>query len=324
MIQLWVSDSTSMRGLVPATANRIPREIATMNSELEQAKKDVATYLKGDHVAEERLMNACRVLNQQNSDAVRRLRESMLADSQRAVVCMRFLANLAEFCEMSSRERLQEMPELVLHVFDCDDCRQAVWAIKRGQIWSKISSTTTPIVSLAQTTIKDLTTCVRFTLDKVNGMLTWDQECELLFGNARPAMAMTMGKAPGMDNASDESCVRTEPEPVLRKEWCITDDETGFAFRFCTRPKPGSDVTILELGLLKASGEPVPHSQVGVEVTNDETSELHASCPLDLLDDAPLELGLGRWSVELRYGEPPNKNRWRFHFEFQPQMMAGI
>lgn len=286
-----------------------------MNDNASHASRQLADYLVGKPVPKPALDQACRDLNT-TPDDVEAFRRALSSEPMHlSAACFQFQANAAEFCDMPGRVRNREMPDLVAHVFRCDHCRRLFQIVKHDRMWEKTVAAASAAVSLAQTSIKNLTARVRFTLDSVSGMLVWDQESEWMFGEPRAAVASTMGRPAG-------DAVADAPTPALRVGWSVTDDETGYTFRFRGQGKPRTDRTIIELEILDPGQHPIDHNLIGIEVTREETGDIHMSCPLDLLDEAPLELGPGQWAIEIRCGDPPNKHRWMFHFEFQAQASA--
>jgi hypothetical protein len=170
-----------------------------------------------------------------------------------------------------------------------------------------------------------MTTSFQIAVDKVGGLLTLDPESDLAFGRPVPVLGGVPMSAPpermSLIQVSGE--LAGQESGLLRKEWTVPDDETGYAFHFCSRVKPGSEVSILEIDVVEATGRTVPHTEIGLEVVNEDTNRTLASCPLVDFDEIPLELPVGRWRMKFLYGRPPKVFKWEFRLEVLPRSHGG-
>jgi hypothetical protein len=90
---------------------------------LDDAKKIMASYLTGDTVTNDDLVDACETLNRGDRGYIEFLEEEFGLPDATPDLCEVFADRVAEFGEMSEAERRAELPELAAHVEACAECQ---------------------------------------------------------------------------------------------------------------------------------------------------------------------------------------------------------
>ena len=269
---------------------------------LAEAARIVTAFAAGDEVEATILRQAISALRDRDPSWAEHLRRRICAEAD-TDVCDLFLANLAEFCEMTAEERISQMPDLVDHICSCDNCRRSYRTMHRRWI----------VVESAMYNVqKELAAAFRIVVDKASRKLSGDADTEILFGTPSLAYAVPMGASTIRSPVLAEDI---NTEPALRKEWVFADEESGFSIRLVGVVKPEAEVLAISGQLVSASGQTVLGKDVLLEVREADCDRLVISGKLGDFLDIPLELPVGNWVIGCQYNSSGTHLAWKLLVE---------
>ena len=258
-----------------------------MQTDITNARETILRYLTGKHIDPATLENAYELLKCGSPGSLGELRQAMGIVPDIPADCLLCRNNMAELCSMSPRERASEMPEMVVHVRTCEDCRSRFRMAR--ELWRDISST-------AAGSVRELSNTVRIVVENGRQWLQIDADTELAFGTLATARGVAMG-VPG--------------EGTVRQEWRAEDDETGYSFLFTAFISPGSGHVALQCEVIDPNGDFVTPGDVHIDVYDQKSDSRLVAGTLDDFDEDLLELPPGEWSLLFSCGTVEEPREWR-------------
>lgn len=252
----------------------------------DEARRTIASYLTGQRVRGEDLERAWAIARS-DADHLRHLTREFGMEEHWISDCDVFRSSIAEFSEMSRREREREAPELLQHAEVCEACRRAYWDFR--PLW--ISEATHAVAAKGRTIIRELAERIRLAVDAAGRLLELGPGPQSV---REPLVAATVGTA--LTGSVLEAGAGLPPE-LERKEWVLPDEETKWTIRLAVSGLPSGDARVTlrlegEAGIFKSA-------QVRIEVRAAEGDSLLLAGRLSDFETEPILLPRGSWILRL-------------------------
>ena len=264
------------------------------------AKEIIAAYLSGRRrVSLDQLQRACEVANGDQA-YVRYLEDELGFGDDWTDTCRLFLANVAEFAEMSAAARAREMPKLVAHLEQCAACRLAFWEVQ--EVWE---SATVPEFGAATAISKSLTEGIHLLMNDAGQLRQ--------YGLGPPALhseSALLG-----DRSAEPRLLASE-----QKTWLLKDEDAH------------CDIHVLAHGLesgraaLKCWLEakpPLDAQGARIDVLDAKTEALHVSGKLSAFLVDPIYLSQGAWLIRIIAYSDGDARTWEFPLDLRHDRPAG-
>jgi hypothetical protein len=242
---------------------------------LDDAKKIMASYLTGDTVTNDDLVDACETLNRGDRGYIEFLEEEFGLPDATPDLCEVFADRVAEFGEMSEAERRAELPELAAHVEACAECQSMYREIYLSAFAAGVNWAGGQLRRLAE---------------PIRLLVGWAGELSP-FGLGPLEMAPGRSVARGM---------ALGPAAPVRKVWELhLDEKTGLVLRVQIGSLKRSDVEVSFALSGPASNEEAAGMRVASYRLEGDKQVGYTSGPLSEFQAKGLILGRGSWLLRL-------------------------
>jgi len=260
---------------------------------MEEARGVIAAYITGNRIPHDRLRTACETAGS-DAEYVRHLTEELGMHRDWVCECDVFLANAAEFAEMSKSEREREMPGILAHLATCHSCRQVYWAIR--PMWKKPDLVGGAAVAAVAETI----------------VLHADEGGQLRERGLGPLSeeALHVAAAAGGEITLKEADeLARDIEAAARRRWLLPDDEARCTIHLEVQELTGKGA-VLSCELECLEGSTVDVARVRIEVCDAVDDSLFLAGRLPDIQRSPIAVPLGSWIIRLRDVEPTGGRTW--------------
>ena len=258
--------------------------------DIERSKKTIARYLVGNSVSRDDLASACKSASK-DAGYLAHLGETLGLHRRWVSDCDRVRGQLAELTEMTADERQDEVPELDQHLRECLSCRHLYWTV--APVW-EAAARSGPAAG-GHTNAKALAQSLR------------------LFARAGMLRDTGTGPPPKMAAGAEGTLLLldddVEETAAPEQTWTLVDDDAQCRIRIVlTGSKSGSPTLSVELDCDTDSA--VDLRQARFEIRSMDTDTPLRAGPLTDLEQFPVQLPFGRWSVRLRAQGPAGPYTW--------------
>jgi hypothetical protein len=265
------------------------------------ARRTVAAYLTGVPVSQTALRQAWEVAGR---DAGFRevLEEELALGADWSSDCEVFRANLAEFAELDSGQRQQEMPELVFHLNECPACRKAY-------------SETVPLWSAAEATVQSGGDALWLRRLAEAIALGIGEGGVLRKGASGP---LPVDYAPVTAAAGPAALLpRADEAPVQQQDWFLDDEQAGWSIRLSAQGLPSGQLGLTVTMLSLAGQQPFPE-YARVEIRELATGAVFFSDRLEQAGSERITLKPGQWLIVVQGRFAEFERRWDIPLKLEP------
>jgi len=255
------------------------------------AKEIIAAYLSGRRrVSLEELQLACETANGDKS-YVRYLRIELGFGDDWANTCRVFLANVAEFAELTAAERAQEMPELIAHLEQCGACRAVYWDVQ--ETWKQVA-----VAEFEEATAisKSLPEGIHLRMDAAGQLHE--------YGMGPPAQYSEPPRALLGDWASEARSPASE-----QKTWLLKDEAAHCRIHILAH---GLESGRAALKCWLEAKPPLDATSARIDVLDAQTDALHVSGKLSAFQVDPIYLSQGAWLIRIIAYSDGDARTWEF------------